>query len=277
MMISVDEAVLQFRADPQMAGLVRDAYLDRDVLAAGKRFLGSAEFAEVKQRLGEHWRNGIVVDLGAGTGIASYAFAQSGAQKVYAVEPDPSDEVGRGAILRLPQNLPIEVIGAFGEKIPLPDSSVDVVYTRQVLHHIQDLPTALAECWRILKPGGLFLACREHVVDDAAQKQIFLQNHPMHQRAGNENAYALPEYIQAIRDAGFERITVLSPWDTLINAFPEVRSVQEIEHIHVQWLRGKFGYPGYILSFIPGANALVRRRFNSLRKPGRMFTFLAIK
>ena len=53
----------------------------------------------------------------------------------------------------------------------------------------------------------------------------------MHQRAGNENAYALPEYIQAIDDAGLKRITVLYPWDTLINAFPEVRSVQEFEHI----------------------------------------------
>ena len=102
-MLSVDAAVLQLRADPQMADLVRDSYLDRDVLAAGKRFVDSAEFAEVRQRLGDHWRNGIVVDLGAGTGIASYAFAQSGAQKVYAVEPDPSEEVGRGAIMRCPK------------------------------------------------------------------------------------------------------------------------------------------------------------------------------
>src|SRR5215207_1878228 len=145
-MISVDEAVLRLRADPQMASLVRDAYLDHDVVAAGKRFLLSAEFAEVKKLLHDRWKDAVILDLGAGTGIASYAFAVSGARKVYAVEPDPSDEVGQGAISRLSQNLPIEVIGAFGEQIPLPDASVDIVYTRQVLHHILDLPTAMREC-----------------------------------------------------------------------------------------------------------------------------------
>jgi len=50
-MISVDQAVLQFRRDPAWADLIRDAYFDRDVLAAGERFLHSAEFAEVKTRL----------------------------------------------------------------------------------------------------------------------------------------------------------------------------------------------------------------------------------
>lgn len=276
-MISVDEAVLQLRADPQMANLVRDAYLDHDVLAAGKRFLESAEFAEVKQMLHDRWKDAVILDLGAGTGIASYAFAVSGAPKVYAVEPDPSDEVGQGAISRLPQNLPIEVIGAFGEKIPLPDASVDIIYTRQVLHHILDLPTAMRECARLLKPGGIFLACREHVVDDAAQKQIFLQNHPMHQLAGNENAYSLDEYTQAIQNAGLHITAVLNTWDTLINAFPGVRSAQEMADIHVTWLRNKFGTLGYLLSFVPSANALLRWYFSRKRKPGRMYTFLATK
>lgn len=276
-MISVDEAVLQLRADPQMTALIRDAYLDRDVLAAGNRFLDSAEFAEVKKLLHGRWKDAIVLDLGAGTGIVSYAFAKSGAQKVYAVEPDPSDEVGRGAMLRLPQDLPIELVDALGESIPLPDASVDVVYTRQVLHHIQDLPAAMHECARILKPGGIFLACREHVVDNAAQKQVFLQNHVMHRLAGNENAYSLPEYTQAIVGAGLKLTAVLSPWDTLINVFPEVRSSEELAQIHLTWLESKFGAAGRLLSAIPFANRLVRWRFSHLPKPGRMFTFLATK
>ena len=276
-MISIDQAILQFRADPRMSELVRDAYLDRDVVAAAERFFHSAEFAEVKTRLDGKWRGGVVVDVGAGAGIASYAFARSGAAQVYAVEPDPSDEVGRGAIARLPQDLPIIIIDAVGEGIPLPDASVDVVYARQVLHHIPDLPMAMHECARILKPGGIFFACREHVVDDANQKQIFLENHPMHQLAGNENAYSLDEYQRAIRQANMMLTTILYPWDSLINAFPEVRTQQELDTFHVKLLHRKLGVLGSVFSYIPGMNALVRYRFSHISNPGRMFSFYAIK
>lgn len=274
-MITVDEAVRQWREDPQMAALVRDAYLDRDVHAAAKRFFVSEEFAEVKHLLRNRWHGGIVVDLGAGAGIASYAFAQSGAHHVYAVEPDPSDEVGRGAITRLSQGLPIEIIDAYAEKIPLPDNSVDVVYTRQVLHHILDLPTAMNECARILKPGGLFIACREHVVDNEIQKQMFLDNHPMHQLAGNENAYSLPTYLYAITHAGLTSTKTLGPLDSVINAFPQVRSNEELLTLKNDLLKTKFHFLGTVIARMPIISTLV---WNFARPiPGRMYSFIALK
>ena len=41
-----------------------------------------------------------------------------------------------------------------GRKIPLPDSSIDVVFSSNVLEHVEDLETILSEFSRILTPSG---------------------------------------------------------------------------------------------------------------------------
>ena len=43
------------------------------------------------------------------------------------------------------------------EHIPLPDSSVDMVYSSNLFEHIYDLAAAAREVGRVLRPGGLFL------------------------------------------------------------------------------------------------------------------------
>ena len=72
--------------------------------------------------------------------------------------------------------------------LPIADDSVDLVYSRQVLHHAVDLDRFVAEVARILRPGGTLLACREHVVDDDGQKQAFLAAHPVNRLAGVRSA-----------------------------------------------------------------------------------------
>ncbi len=142
-MMTLDEAIRFLRVTPKYEDLVRDAYLGRDVAASAERFYRSIEFAELLHLLGSAVHNATVVDLGAGTGIASYAFLKSDARHVYAIEPDPSDEVGRGAIQRLSRDPTLEIIDAFADKLPLPDDSIDIFYCRQVLHHIPDLNAAM--------------------------------------------------------------------------------------------------------------------------------------
>src|SRR5439155_519166 len=102
------------------ADVVRDNYLGPDVKEAADRFRSSAEFGAVASLLGD-LQGARVVDIGAGNGMASYAFARSGASAVYAVEPDDSPLVGRTAMRALLDGLPIHVIAATGEELPLRD------------------------------------------------------------------------------------------------------------------------------------------------------------
>jgi SAM-dependent methyltransferase len=275
-MLKMDEAIKVLRHDPRYAEIVRDTYLGSDVQSSAERFYRSGEFSEVRKLLGEIVHGSRVLDLGAGVGIASYAFIQAGSHCVYAVEPDLSSEVGCGALNRLRGDLPIRTISAIGEAVPLPSESVDIVYTRQVLHHTRDLPRVLRECARSLRSGGVFLACREHVVDDERQLQIFLDNHPIHQLAGSENAYRLDEYLSAITDAGLQLKRVIGPWDSVINAFPGVRTPEELERFPRTLLRQKLGIPGLAMSFVPGVCSLVWKRLKR-PVPGRMYSFLAVK
>lgn len=277
--MTLDEAIRSLRGNPSFAQLVEDAYLGRNVAASADRFLESGEFSEVRRLLGPMLDHAVVVDIGAGTGIASYALQKSGATRVFAVEPDASDEVGRGAIERLcaDTSTPIEIMDGWGEALPLTDDSIDVVYSRQVLHHAADLKRFMLEVARVLRPNGVFLACREHVVDNDSQKKAFLDSHPVHQLAGGENAYSLPQYLGAIADSGLVLRALLGPWDSVINAFPSVRSADQLIAYPARRLEERFGRLGRGLSHLPGVTSLVWWRIRRRPWPGRMYSFICLK
>src|SRR5437763_7708574 len=137
--MTVENAVRVLRSRPECAELVRDAYLGTDVVESARRFEASGEFAEVCRILESFLPAAAVLDIGAGVGIASYAFVRAGARAVYALEPDESHEIGRGAIRRLTVVVPVCILAGVAEAIPLGSETVDIVYARQVLHHTRDL------------------------------------------------------------------------------------------------------------------------------------------
>jgi len=98
------------------------------------------------------------VDVGAGTGKLTRALCERGLE-VTAVEPS------EGMRARLEAGLPaVRALAGSGERLPLPDASVDLVTYAQAWHWVEE-GTALAEAARVLRPGGR-LACVWNLRDD---------------------------------------------------------------------------------------------------------------
>jgi len=215
-----EEAVLWLRSQPDQTELIRACYYDDPLIDAADRFYQSSEWKEIQKRL--DGKSGKILDLGAGRGISSYAFARD-RWEVVAVEPDPSSIVGAGAIRDLASDLhlPISVVQTFAESLPFRNNSFDVVYGRQILHHAHDLPKMCREISRVLKPEGIFMATREHVISKMEDLDIFLAHHPLQKMYGGENAYLLNQYLAAITDSDIEVTDVLNPCASDINLFPE--------------------------------------------------------
>lgn len=276
-----EESVHWMRCQSELSQLVELCYFDYDNLAAAKRFASSEEFIEVIKilKIKESPKKLKILDLGCGNGIASYAFASLG-HEVYAVDPDLSEEVGLGATKKLASvvsNGSIFTYQAFAESLPFEDATFDIIYARQALHHFTDLEKGLSECSRVLKPKGLLLATREHVISNNEQLKTFLDDHILHKLHGGENAYILKDYLLAIEKSGITLLTSFAPYDTVINHFP--MSNLELKNSLVERLARKVGkLPAKKISNLPFIEKIYRYHLSqNCDYPGRPYSFLGSK
>ncbi|MDQ1689189.1 MAG: hypothetical protein QOK42_2164 [Frankiaceae bacterium] len=92
-----------------------------------------------------------VVEVGAGTGIATRQLVERGAQVV-------AVELGENMLRRLVERSPaVSAVRARGEALPLIDGSADLVCAAQAWHWV-DPVKGVAEAARVLRPGGAFAA-----------------------------------------------------------------------------------------------------------------------
>lgn len=274
--VSWEEAVAWLVAQPDKQDLVRDCYYDASPEVAAKRYSESDEWTAIAAVLPS--TPGRALDLGAGRGISSYALAKEG-WSVVAVEPDPSALVGGGAIRKIAESerLPIEVVQEFGEHIPCDSESFELVFARQVLHHARDLPALCAEVFRLLKPGGTFVAVRDHVISSPDDLPAFWQIHPLHQLYGGENAYMVNQYLAALKSTGFAVEKVFRPFDSVINYAPYTRdSLREelklrLKRLPLGLLAGKLLGVEFIMTISMALLSRIDRR------PGRLYSFVCTR
>ena len=211
--------------DPGMSLLAYLCYKTRNLPQNARRYHASDEFKEIIKELTACGfppsAKAKLLDFGCGNGVATWSFAKEGYQAI-GLDSSLGTLAGLHAAAKL-----IDLEGVrFGlkhstdERLPFADESIDIVWMREVLHHMTDIRASALEFRRILKPGGVLMALRDHVVWNASQKEHFFRTHPMQPITGDENCHTLEEYLSGFAAAGLQIVKVLDPVSSVINTYP---------------------------------------------------------
>jgi arsenite methyltransferase len=140
-------AIMDF--DPETSRRVEAVYTTPDVVQQRRVVREMLEL-----RAGER-----VLDVGVGPGfLAAEMAAEVGPDgRVCGVDPSGSMlAIARTRSAR-PGSAPVELRPGDANHLPYPDASFDVATSTQVLEYVEDIPGALAELRRVLRPGGRVL------------------------------------------------------------------------------------------------------------------------
>lgn len=158
--------------------------------------------------------NARVLDLGCGAGHVSFAVAPNVAN---VVAYDLSDEmlavVAKEAAQRGLSNL--QTRQGVVESLPFEADSFDFVLTRFSAHHWSDLPKALSEMRRVLKPGGTMIVI-DVIAPDLPLIDTHLQCIELLRDVSHVRNYAYTEWQQQLERAGL-RIDGSEKWKLPLN------------------------------------------------------------
>lgn len=146
--------------------------------------------------------SGRVVEVGAGNGLNLRHYPPT-VTEVVAVEPQPYLRT-RAAQAARDAAVPVRVVDGTADDLPLAPASVDVGVVCLVLCSVGDVRAAVAELYRVIRPGGE-LRFLEHVIADSpglrrVQRVADATVWPL--MAGG--CHTARDPLLPIRDAGFE-------------------------------------------------------------------------
>jgi ubiquinone/menaquinone biosynthesis C-methylase UbiE len=140
----------------------------------------------------------VLLDAGCGQGKSFQQLMQVFApSRLLGVDADPESLSTSRAEART-LGIDVELLGSDCSALQLPDASVDLLFCHQTFHHLVEQEQALAEFYRVLKPGGylLFAESTQAYIDTWVIRWLF--RHPMQVQKSAE------QYLQMIRDQGFQ-------------------------------------------------------------------------
>lgn len=169
-----------------------------------------------------------LLDVGAGLAATSAEFAKLGAE-VVAAETEVSnllyqsfeltDEViasivhnGLSLSAKNPARYPdyFARVAAPAHRLPFAAGTFDIVFCRSVLHHLHNLPEALTEMLRVLKPGGMLVACSEPIRSILDREEHYLVDTCDKIEGMNEQVPRLMDYLVPI--SRFTKGVITQAW-----------------------------------------------------------------
>lgn len=109
---------------------------------------------------------GVVLELGFGSGLNLPYYNAGKVSRLYALEPSQG-MLARAKAKAAEASFPIDVLPETAEALSLGDATVDTVLVTYSLCTIPDPVSALTAARRVLKPGGRLLFCEHGAAPDA--------------------------------------------------------------------------------------------------------------
>ncbi|MGV9452934.1 class I SAM-dependent methyltransferase [Streptomyces sp. NPDC003635] len=133
-----------------------------------------------------------ICDVVCGTGRLALSFADEYPDRLVGVDEDPASlEAFRRRAAR--RSAAVRTVRAAAEELPFPDASFDLVVSGLAAHRFGDVPKAVREMTRLLRPGG-----RLAVID--------LEGH------ADPAIDALGQELESLRDPGHRRSHLVESW-----------------------------------------------------------------
>jgi ubiquinone/menaquinone biosynthesis C-methylase UbiE len=139
-----------------------------------------------------------ILDVGCGFGHSFVQLAERfNPDEIVATDADP-ELLARAGQAAQHAACKVSLHEANAARMPFADASFDMIFCHQTFHHIVDQEQAMAEFFRLLKPGGvlLFAESTKRYIHSWVIRTFF--RHPMEVQKTAE------EYVAMIRAAGFE-------------------------------------------------------------------------
>ncbi len=136
-----------------------------------------------------------VLDLGGGTGRVAVGVRQYAAELVVC-------DVSMGMMQRARHRRGLDCVCAPAERLPFAGERFNAILVMDALHHFSDIPGALAEIARVVKPGGRVLFEEPDISKSAGRIVAFLEH-----LFGFRSRFLPPGVLAAsLRELGFEVI-----------------------------------------------------------------------
>lgn len=149
-----------------------------------------------------------VLDLGSGAGLDCFLAANKVGEKGKVIGVDMTPEMLDKARENARQGGYANVEFRLGEieNLPVADSSVDVVISNCVINLVPDKVRAFKETFRVLKPGGRLMVSDIVVLTELPES---IKNSIAGYIGCLSGALMKDEYIEAVKEAGFQDVSIV--------------------------------------------------------------------
>ncbi len=98
-----------------------------------------------------------ILDVGCGNGLLTLELARAVGPDGRIIGVDPSEDMRQSAEQRCQGQSCVEFAAGSADNLPISSSTIDKAVSVQVFEYLDDIPSALSETHRVLKPGGLLV------------------------------------------------------------------------------------------------------------------------